>query len=93
MNSERAVFICIAHTSWGKSIFPTRAIEVARKELGVRKLKNYLLYECADPDAYVDGMGGIVAKQGTKFTLIEVVKDGHYYEINDGSTGNPLTSI
>lgn len=63
------MYLCIVQNYWGRGETITKAKANAKKEGG--SLKRYILFECSDPEVYVDGMGYIVQKAGSTHTEIE----------------------
>lgn len=55
---ERSIYIAVGPNAWGKGFTPGQALD-ACIENNRDARRHYIMFECRDPWAYVDGMGAI----------------------------------
>jgi hypothetical protein len=70
MSEENLIYIAIGPYVWGKGFSEEQALSA----LGKPRPKQYMIFTCTDPWAYVDGWGLIVRTRES--TVVEVKRKG-----------------
>lgn len=71
MSEPELIYIAIGPHIWAKGFTREQALATLREENGRKRVKEWLLYTCTDPWAYVDAMGGIVRGIDAKLECVE----------------------